>query len=257
MNFTHDRGTRQEFHHREQARSEAFSPIWQETIPDVFADVAPYYDIASDFASFGMCSRWRKQFIKWIDLKPGNQVLDVCAGTNAVGISLLKREPTIEVCAIDRSAEMQEVGRRRARSRGFQIESHIGDVHILPFPDESFDVVTLQFASRHLRMVEVASEVRRVLKPGGSFYHSDMLRPENPVVATLYGAYLKACVSGTALAFRSGSAAWSCRDYFVRAIEMFYSERELSELFKGVGFNVVTSQSAPGGILASHRAIKL
>ncbi|GAB6051934.1 bifunctional demethylmenaquinone methyltransferase/2-methoxy-6-polyprenyl-1,4-benzoquinol methylase UbiE [Magnetospira thiophila] len=256
MNYAHDREPNLDFQQREQARSDAFSPIWQDTLQDVFADVAPYYDVASDFASFGMCSRWRKTFIKWIEVQPGHQVLDVCAGTNGVGIALLKRQPDLRVSAMDRSAEMQSVGQQRARARGFEIESHIGDVHELPFADNSFDVITLQFASRHLKMIELASEIRRVLRPGGSFYHSDMLRPENPVVAKLYGAYLKACLSGTALAFRSGSAAWSCRDYFVRAIEMFYSEAELTQLLKGVGFSEVTSQRAPGGILASHRAIK-
>ncbi|MDH5412054.1 MAG: class I SAM-dependent methyltransferase, partial [Alphaproteobacteria bacterium] len=129
-------------------------------------------------------------------------------------------------------------------------------VHSLPFPDASFDVVTLQFASRHLRIVDVFSEVRRVLRPGGAFYHSDMLKPQNPMVATLYGGYLKACVSGTALAFGSGTAAWSCRNYFVRAIELFYSSAELTELLRQIGFSDVTSNNAPGGIMAWHRAIK-
>jgi demethylmenaquinone methyltransferase/2-methoxy-6-polyprenyl-1,4-benzoquinol methylase len=124
----------------------------------------------------------------------------------------------------------------------------------LPFPDASFDIVTLQFASRHLGVVDVFSEIRRVLRPGGSFYHCDMLKPENPVVASLYGIYLKACVSGTALAFRSGAAAWNSRDYFVRAIELFYSAAELTELLKRIGFTKVTSTAAPGGVVAWHRA---
>jgi demethylmenaquinone methyltransferase/2-methoxy-6-polyprenyl-1,4-benzoquinol methylase len=245
-----------DFEDRERARKDAFSPIWQETLDAVFADVAPYYDVASDVASLGLCSRWRRLFTRSVELGSGDRVLDVCAGTNGVGIALLKRQPDLNVFAIDRSAAMQEEGRRRAQARGFQIESFINDVHSLPFPDDSFDVVTLQFASRHLRVVDVFSEIRRVLRPGGSFYHCDMLKPENPVVATLYGGYLKACVSGTALAFGSGAAAWSCRDYFVRAIELFYSAQELTELLNRIGFTKVTSDSAPGGIVARHRAVK-
>lgn len=243
--------------HRERARRDEFTPIWQDTLNAVFADVAPYYDVASDVASLGLCSRWRRHFTSWVDLCPGNKVLDVCAGTNGVGIALLTRQPKLEVFAIDRSAAMQEVGGQRARARGFHIESVIQDVHTLPFPDQSFDVVTLQFASRHLRVVDVFSEIWRVLRPGGSFYHCDMLNPENPLVKRLYGAYLKACVSSTALAFRSGSEAWSCRDYFVRGIELFYTEAELTRLLKRVGFDAVASKSAPGGIVAAHRATKL
>ena len=74
-----------------------------------------------------------------LPLNPGDKVLDVCAGTNGVGIELLRRQPDIAVVAIDRSAAMQEVGRRKAREAGLVIESVIGDVHELPFRDESFD----------------------------------------------------------------------------------------------------------------------
>ena len=59
------------------------------------------------------------------------------------------------------------------------------------------------------------------------------------------------------ITFRSGAAAWNCRDYFVRAIDLFYSVAELTELLKRIGFFEVTSDNAPGGIVACHKAIKL
>ena len=244
------------FSGREVAREFAFSRIWGNELHDVFSDVAPYYDLASNVASLGLCKTWRRKFVNAVEIRPGDEVLDLCAGTNAVGIALLKREPAARVRALDRSKEMQEVGGQIARDQGAEIESHIGDAHRLPFPDASFDIVTLQWASRHLRVVEVFSEVRRVLKPGGTFYHCDMLRPENRIVRALYSAYLKACVSATALIFRSGTAAWSCRDYFVQAIEMFYTSRELSELLAHLGFTRVSSEDAVGGVMAVHSAHK-
>lgn len=245
-----------DFSDREWAREDEFSAVWKDKLDAVFTDVAPYYDVASNWASLGMCKRWRRQFVATIGLEPGNKVLDVCAGTNGVGIQLLRRQPDITVVAMDRSAAMQEVGQRKAREAGFTIESVIGDVHVLPFPDDSFDIVTLQWASRHLKIMDVASEIRRVLKPGGRFHHNDMLRPRNKVVGALYGAYLKACVSMTALAFRSGPEAWSCRHYFVRAIEMFYSAEEFSQMLERVGFTDIVSRSAAGGLMASHTAVK-
>ncbi len=254
-------GTReQDFAHhvlgREWSRGIEFSRIWGHDLRAAFADVAPYYDVASDVASLGLCSRWRRRLIAAIDIRPGDEALDICAGTNAVGIELLGKQPAARVCALDRSEEMQEVGRGLARARGLRIEGVIGDAHELPFPDNSFDVATLQYASRHLRIVEAFAEVRRVLKPGGCFYHCDMLRPENALVARLYGAYLKACVSATGAIFRSGPEARSLSDYFVRAIQMFYSEGELTELLAHVGFRRVSSQAAPGGVMAIHRAHK-
>jgi demethylmenaquinone methyltransferase/2-methoxy-6-polyprenyl-1,4-benzoquinol methylase len=245
-----------DFSNRECVRENEFSTVWNEKLDAVFADVAPYYDVASNWASLGLCNRWRRRFVATIDLNPGEKVLDVCAGTNGVGIALLRRLPDISVVAMDRSAAMQEVGRRQAREAGFAIESVIGDVHKLPFRDESFDAVTLQWASRHLKIMDVATEIRRILKPGGRFYHCDMLRPPSKVVEVVYGAYLKACVSMTALAFGSGSEAWSCRDYFVRAVKMFYSAEEFTQMLLRVGFTDVVNHSAGGGVVASHKAVK-
>jgi len=244
------------FSGRELARKDAFSGIWGDELHDVFKDVAPYYDVASNVASLGMCITWRGKFLSAVDLKPGDEVLDVCAGTNAVGIGLLKRQPAARVTAIDRSQEMQDVGQKIARANGVEIKSVVGDVHRLPFPDNSFDVATLQWASRHLQIVDVFSEIRRVLKPGGRFHHCDMLRPENHVVQALYSAYLKGCVWSTARIFGSGEKARSCTNYFVEAIEMFYSSREITDLLEHVGFTPVTAQNAMGGIMAIHRATK-
>ena len=218
--------------------------------------MAPYYDRANHVASLGLWSWFRNSFMKTIDLAPGQRVLDVCAGTNAVGIALLRREPSLEVHAMDRSAAMQEVGRQRAETQGLHIDSVIGDVHVLPYPDNHFDVVTLQFASRHLRVTEVFAEILRVLKPGGRFFHSDMLRPANPLVEKIYYGYLRVCLSLTGLMFGSGAAAHNCKKYFVDALEMFYSAGELSEVLHGLGFRDISAKTVLAGTIGFHRAVK-
>ena len=241
---------------REIAREERFNVVWTQELNDVFADVAPYYDRANYIASLGLWGWFLRKFMDTVDIRPGERMLDVCAGTNAIGIALLKREPTLEVHAIDRSAAMQEVGRRRAEALGLRIRSVIHDVHSLPYPDNSFDLVTLQFASRHLRIRRVAEEIRRVLKPGGRFYHSDMLRPGNRAVEKLYYAYLRFCLWFTGFVFRSGPAALNCKEYFIQALQMFYSAQELSDLLEDAGFHNVTSKTVFAGMLGFHRAVK-
>lgn len=241
---------------RETAREGRFNEVWTRDLNEVFEDVAPYYDLANYIASLGLWGWFLQQFMDTVDIRPGERVLDVCAGTNAVGIALLKREPTLEMHAIDQSAAMQEVGRRTAESLGFRIHSVIDDVHTLPYPDNSFNVVTLQFASRHLRIRRVASEILRVLKPGGRFYHCDMLRPANPAVAELYYAYLRFCLCLTGFVFRSGPAALKCKEYFVQALRMFYSAQELCELLKDAGFRDVTTKTVLNGMLGFHHAAK-
>ena len=241
---------------RALVREERFGSVWTNDLKEVFADVAPYYDRANAIATFGLMGWLERGFMATIDPSPHARVLDVCAGTNAIGIALLKREPTLAVHAIDRSAEMQAVGQQRARLLGFRIASVIGDVHELPFPDTDFDIVTLQFASRHLRVKQVFREIHRVLKPGGRFYHCDMLRPENRTVETLYYAYLRPCLTLTAFLFGSGRAARGCKRYFIDALQMFYSADELSALLRDLGFVAVEDRSVLGGTVAFHRAVK-
>ena len=241
---------------REAVRQERFDTIWTQELNRVFADVAPYYDAANHVASLGLWNWFLHNFLQTIELRPRARVLDVCAGTNAVGIALLGREPTLEVHAIDRSGDMQAVGRRSARARGLSISSTIGDVHHLPFPEKHFDVVTLQWASRHLRIDRVLTEIHRVLKPGGSFYHCDMLRPANPIVEKLYYRYLKLCLNFTGLMFRSGAPALNCKRYFIETLSMFYSADELSRILREVGYQRVAHKTVLLGMVGFHRGTK-
>ncbi|MDH5394427.1 MAG: class I SAM-dependent methyltransferase [Gammaproteobacteria bacterium] len=240
---------------KETAREQAFTNIWEKDINAVFADVANYYDRVNRVASLGLISWFRASFISIIRLQPGHKVLDVCAGTNAVGIALLQKQAAIAVSAVDRSADMQRVGQENARAKGLHIESTICDVHKLPYADNSFDVVTLSFASRHLRLLDVIKEIKRVLKPGGHFYHSDMLRPGNKIVATAYFAYLTACVSVVAWLFKSNQYAMGCKKYFVDALRLFYSPEEMTQLLYQQGFTNVSSKSLLGGVVCSHKAV--
>lgn len=251
-----DAGQSTPFSNREDAREQQFKRVWVEELDDVFADVARYYDHANNVASLGLWSWFRDRFIATIDAQPGDRALDVCAGTNAIGLALLEKQPDLEVHAIDRSEAMQAVGRENARKLGFHIESTIGDVHTLPFPDDHFDIVTLQYASRHLRIVDVCGEILRVLKPGGHFYHCDMLRPSSRIVECSYYTYLRLCLNFTALLFGSSAAAHGCKEYFINALRMFYSADEFSVLLRDVGFKRVTSETLLGGMIGFHKAVK-
>ena len=241
---------------REAVREERFRDIWSNELNDAFADIARYYDRANEIAALGMWSDFLDRFMRSVDIAPGQKVLDVCAGTNAIGCALLKREPTLDVHAMDRSAEMQAVGQQNAKALGFRIKSTIGDVHKLPFPDNHFDVVTLQFASRHLRVREVFGEILRVLKPGGHFHHSDMLRPRNPIVKKLYYAYLKTCLNFTSLIVGSGPAATRFKQYFIDALDLFYTAEELSIMLRELGFVQVSVDTVFHGMIGFHRAVK-
>jgi demethylmenaquinone methyltransferase/2-methoxy-6-polyprenyl-1,4-benzoquinol methylase len=193
----------EDFVKREHLRSHLFGETWRELIPEVFRDVPTYYDKGNAVASLGSCARWSNTFAIAIlkHLPRGAKVLDVCSGTHDIPLRLLAFDPTLQIHAVDGSVHMTDEGQRRARERNLTIHARVCDAHVLPFEDNSFDAVTLQFASRHLEIIKAFREIHRVLKPGGIFCHNDMLRPSSRIIEIPYLWYLRFSVWFTAKLF--------------------------------------------------------
>ena len=151
---------------------------------------------------------------------------------------------------------MTAEGQRRAGERGLTIRAQVGDAHALPFPDETFDAVTLQFASRHLEIIRAFKDIHRVLKPGGIFCHNDMLRPASRIVEEPYLVYLGVSVWSTAKLFGSSPESMKCIGYFANAIHHFYTPGEMTELLEQVGFVDIENRSFLTGVLSHHIAHK-
>ena len=239
---------------KEHLRSHLFGETWRELIPEVFRDVPTYYDKGNAVASLGSCSRWSNTFATAIHehLAPSAKVLDVCSGTHDIPLRLLAFDPTLDIHAIDGSVHMTAEGQRRARERNLTIHARVCDAHVLPFDDNSFDAVTLQFASRHLEIIKTFKEIYRVLKPGGIFCHNDMLRPASRIVEIPYLMYLRFSVWFTAKLFGSSPESMKCVGYFADAIHHFYTPRELTALLEGVGFTDIENRDFLTGVMSYH-----
>lgn len=248
---------------KEALRQKKFNSIWNDDVKLLFNDIADSYDDVNVFFSFGLWHKIRGNYINSIYLHDDAKVLDVCAGTNAVGIDLLTKNPTIDVTAVDRSPEMQKIGAANAAVKGFSIKSVISDAHELPFERDNFDTVTLEFATRHLEVNKAFSEIYRVLKPGGHFYHFDLVKPVNPLVTFIYYNYLRFMIPVTSFTFlrkkkfdRSRKRFFKLGSYFIDAIHNFYTADELSVILKELGFKEVKSKTLAGGTFAIHQAGK-
>ncbi|HCB58823.1 MAG TPA: bifunctional demethylmenaquinone methyltransferase/2-methoxy-6-polyprenyl-1,4-benzoquinol methylase, partial [Arthrobacter bacterium] len=108
----------------------------------MFDDVAPKYDVVNDVLSMGQTRRWRRIVVDAMDMRPGQRVLDLAAGTGTS--SEPYADAGIDVIACDFSLGMLKVGKRRRPDINFVA----GDATNLPFADNSFDASTISFGLR-------------------------------------------------------------------------------------------------------------
>ena len=106
----------------------------------------------------------------------GVRLLDVATGPGYVAAAAARRGAA--VVGVDFSAPMVAEAKRRHPA----IEFREGDAEALPFPDESFDGVVMNFAMLHLgRPDQALTEARRVLRAGGMIGFTIWAKPEESV----------------------------------------------------------------------------
>jgi demethylmenaquinone methyltransferase / 2-methoxy-6-polyprenyl-1,4-benzoquinol methylase len=162
-------------------------------VVDLFAAVAPRYDLINDLQSFGLHRLWKARLIRLAGVRPGEAALDVCCGTGDVTFRLA--EAGAEATGIDFSQPMLDVAARRAdRLPGNQSRPRFlqGDALKLPFPDNRFDVVTISYGLRNLADFEGGlRELNRVLRPGGRLLVLDFGKPSWAPWRWIYFQYLR------------------------------------------------------------------
>ena len=129
----------------------------------------------------------------WVELRPNARVLDVATGTGAVALELV-RQHGCSVVGIDRSPEMLAVARNRvaAHRLGAKIELHEGRAEALPFPDDSFDGLTVTYLLRYVDdPAATISELARLVRPGGTMAMLDFGVPQSRVARVLWEIYVR------------------------------------------------------------------
>ena len=141
----------------------------KEEIQSLFSSVAHGYDKANDAMTFGLAHRWRHQLVAWSGAKAGDSVLDCATGTGDLAIAFKR---TVGdggmVTGTDFCAEMLDLAPPKAEKRGLEIRFSLADAMALPFPDNTFDVVSIAYGIRNVAdPAKALSEMARVVKPGG------------------------------------------------------------------------------------------
>ncbi len=212
-------------------------------VREMFDRITPVYDAMNRIMTAGLDRRWRRLAAEAV-VRPGNRVLDACCGTGDLALADLAVGG--RVTGLDFSARMLE----RARAKSPAIEWIQGDACALPFPDGSFDAVTVGFGIRNLDDLEGGlRELRRVLAPGGRLALLEITTPRGPL-APFFRLWFDRLVPllGKAL---PGGAAYS---YLPASVRRFPDADGLAALCAQAGFSQIRWRLLGGGIVALHTA---
>ncbi|MEI6356852.1 MAG: ubiquinone/menaquinone biosynthesis methyltransferase [Verrucomicrobiota bacterium] len=218
-------------------------------VEDLFAAVAPRYDLINDLQSFGLHRVWKRRLVRLASVRPGEHALDACCGTGDVTFALAREDA--EATGFDFSAPMLDVARRRAAAlRGsFRAAPRFiqGDALCLPFADASFDVVTISYGLRNLADIDRGlRELTRVLRPGGRLLVLDFGKPELIVWRRLYFTYLRWCVPVFGRLF-CGDA--DTHGYILDSLQKYPAQRGVDAKLRGLDYEETSVSDLLGGVM--------
>ena len=213
----------------------------------MFGAIARRYDLANHTLSCGTDFYWRKCAADMVaSWRPG-KIVDLATGTGDLALAVQKKLPDAEVTGVDFLPEMLELARRKGVRKTI-----LADAMKLPFPDASFDCVTIAFGLRNMENWRGAlAEMSRVLRRDGHLLVLEFSLPTRPIVRTIYRFYLHRCLPllGSFLTRKK-----SAYDYLGESIEVFPSGHAMINLIEASGFKNVRLQPLSYGIVTIYTA---
>ncbi|MCX8157300.1 MAG: class I SAM-dependent methyltransferase [Verrucomicrobiae bacterium] len=226
-------------------------------VEDLFAGIAPRYDLLNDLQSLGLHRWWKRRLVRLAGVPPGGRALDLCCGTGDVALGFARRG--VQAVGLDFSGPMLAVARQRQErlargGRGLAVEWVRGDALNLPFPEGHFDAVTISYGLRNLADVRRGlEEMLRVTRAGGRVLVLDFGKPEPRWWRAVYFFYLGRVVPLLGACFCRNAPAYA---YILESLEHYPAQAGVTALLRELGCREVELQNILGGAMSIHCAVK-
>ncbi|MEI6436315.1 MAG: bifunctional demethylmenaquinone methyltransferase/2-methoxy-6-polyprenyl-1,4-benzoquinol methylase UbiE [Bacteroidota bacterium] len=206
----------------------------KEIVRAMFNDISPKYDFLNHFLSFGIDRLWRKKLVKLLRQSKPSEILDVATGTGDLALAVAKINP-LKIIGIDISEQMLDIGRSKLIKPGLDklISFQQADAEQIPFPDNSFDAITVAFGVRNFENLELGiSEMRRVLRPGGWMYILEFSHPQLFYIKKLYHLYSRFFIPSVGRLISGNNQAYS---YLPESVAAFPYGQKFVEIIEKQG----------------------
>ena len=226
-------------------------------VADVFHSVAAKYDLMNDFMSMGIHRLWKRATIEQSGVRLGQKVLDLAGGTGDLTARFSAMVGSSgQVILADINDSMIKVGRSRLIDRGLigNINYVQANAEALPFPENSFDCITIAFGLRNVTDKDLAlKSMLRVLKPGGRLLILEFSKPGNPLLSKIYDTYSFNILPKLGKLFADDGDSYQ---YLAESIRMHPDQKTLISMMDDAGFANTDFHNMTGGVVALHRGVK-
>ena len=230
----------------------------QKLVGEVFSSVAGRYDLMNDLMSLGIHRVWKRYFVATAQVRKGDRVLDLAGGTGDIAALLREKVGDAgEVVLGDINAGMLTVGRDRMVDRGNVrgLEYVQCNAESLPFPDASFDLVTIAFGLRNVTDKDAAlREMLRVLKVGGQARVLEFSQVQAEWFKPVYDFHSFNILPKLGKLFAGDSDSYQ---YLAESIRQHPPQGAMQEMMESVGFARCSYQNLSAGIVAIHAGYKV
>ncbi len=221
----------------------------------MFDTISGKYDGLNRLISLGIDQRWRRRLVRLVAAEKPADILDVATGTGDLALALVSTGAP-RIVGLDLAEGMLEVGRKKVAGRALdgKIEMVQGDSEALPFPDASFDAVTVAFGVRNFEDLELGlSEIYRVLRPGGILAVLETSVPEKQPFKWGYHLYCNTLLPVMGRLFSSDASAYR---YLSQSAAAFPYGQRFNNILGKIGFIGMNHLPQTFGAAAIYTATK-
>ena len=227
----------------------------KEQVAKMFDNISEDYDGLNRVISFGIDVSWRKKVVKLVGENNPKQILDIATGTGDLALMMSQLNPD-RIVGLDISEGMLQVGRQKVAKANLsnKIEMVVGDSENIPFPDNTFDAITVSFGVRNFENLDKGlTEIFRVLKPGGKFVVLETSNPTKFPFKQGYKLYTNFILPIIGKLFSKDKVAYS---YLSETANSFPFGEAFNNILQKNGFKNAKNIPVTFGVASIYTALK-